>query len=118
MIPRSDICPGGNSSINCLIASNSENLHLIWRVTFPGNKQRIITHDRNSLTNASFSDMNISSTVIRYTNNGIIESRLMLTGLTTEIEVECAIADPANLDLANAVLPLNILRGKDFAVEM
>ncbi len=49
---RNDIeCPGDIISYNCSIQSNSETVHLIWRVTLPGRIPINITYDSTSTLN-------------------------------------------------------------------
>lgn len=50
-VSRPDIiCPGDRIPYNCSIRSNSENVHLIWRITLPSLISYSITYDRYSDT--------------------------------------------------------------------
>lgn len=94
-------CPGDFISYNCSIQSNSEYLHLTWRVTVPGFVPINITYDE-------FSDVYeeenlngfISTTLLEYMSDEYVESSLLLSiddNFTTDainfITVECFIED-------------------------
>lgn len=74
-------CPGEVISYNCSILSNSENVHLIWQVTVPGQMPVNITYNRSSTSDINKTDMlntYISSSLNRYVSNEYIESTLEL----------------------------------------
>lgn len=49
---REDIeCPGVTIPFNCSVQSNTETIHLIWRVTIPGQLPLNITYDGSSAVN-------------------------------------------------------------------
>ncbi len=84
---------------NCSIMSNSENLQLTWRVTFPGDLAPTnITYDGNSVLNRMDNLLgSVSSTLVEYRSDEYIESTIFFilarTGIPSEIELECRIGN-------------------------
>ena len=99
---RSDIdCPGDTISYNCSILSNSETVHLIWNVEFPGLMPISIAYDNTSvLNNLDNLAMNINTTLSNYIDNEYIESIIVLTVLRNVImnrtRLVCGIGDLEN----------------------
>lgn len=97
-------CPGDFISYNCSIQSNSETLHLTWRVTVPGFMPVNITYDEfsNELEEENLNGF-ITTALLEYISDEYIESTLSLTindNFTTDainlIELECFIEDLGN----------------------
>ena len=86
---------------NCLIQSNSENVHLTWRVTLPGQNPINITYDVGSVR-GNIDPLNtfITTSLSQYVSDEHIESVLMLTVqdvvVTNQTKVECIIGDLGN----------------------
>lgn len=80
---RVDIeCPGDTIPYNCSIRSNSETVHLIWRVTIPGQMPMTSTYDGTSTLNNKDSLGASTTTVLtRYTSQAYIESILTFSVL-------------------------------------
>ena len=100
-------CPGDNVSYICMIQSNSEEVHLIWKITFPELMPVNITYDDTSILNFENQlDMNVTTTITNYTADQFIESVLVFTLLKNVTmngtKLECSI-DP---DLDDAVMIL------------
>lgn len=78
---RSDIeCPEDIVPFNCSIQSNSETLHLIWRVNVPGQVPINITYDNiSSLYEVDFFNNIISTSLQAFESDNYIESTLELT---------------------------------------
>ena len=80
-VSREDIeCPGDTIPFNCSINSNSETVHLIWRVALPDGTSVNVTYDNTSPMNVPH-NLNefISSTLTQFRSNEYIESTLSLT---------------------------------------
>ena len=102
-------CPGDTITYNCSILSNTETIHLIWRVTFPGLSPVNITYDSSStLYNTDNLPMNLSAILTKYRNEECIESLIVLTVLRNvtmnNTKVECIIAD---LDYETTIVFVN-----------
>lgn len=101
---ESDIeCPGDVLTYNCSIRSNSENLHLIWRVTLPGD---ILIHTMYNMTSA-LQDRNTLSTFIStslesYTDDKYIESLLFYTIQASDPSLQTATLECFITGLGNA----------------
>lgn len=97
---RSDYidCPGDTIAYICAIASNTEDLHLLWTVILPdmvplefmySSEFLAIPEEYNEL------DINISSSLLEYAEE-FIKSKLILTVLNGSMNgtvVECSIGD-------------------------
>lgn len=91
-------CPGDTISYICAIASNTEDLHLIWSVTLLnivslefiyGSDFLSVPGEHNAL------DMNITSSLLEYTDD-YIKSKItfiVLNGSMNGTVVECSIGD-------------------------
>ena len=93
-------CPGDVTSYKCEIRSNSEEVHLIWKITLPGVQPIMIQY--NSTSNQSVIDdlgMGITSVLTHYITDEYIESLLVIRNNIVnnfgvdEIHMECIIAD-------------------------
>ena len=103
-------CPGDNVSYICMIQSNSERVHLVWKITFPELMPVNITYDDTSVLNSEDQlVMNVTSTLINYRADQFIESVLVFTLLKNVTmngtKLECSI-DP-NLNDAMMILSVN-----------
>ena len=103
-------CPGDTIVYNCSILSNSETVHLIWSIDFPGYVPFNLTFDGHStLNNVVHLDFNVSATLTEYTLDKYIESIVTLTLLKNfsmnGTLVKCSI-DP-DLDSFSVVVPVN-----------
>lgn len=93
-VSRDDIdCPGDITSYNCSIQSNSETVHLTWRVTLPGGMPLIITYDNTSRrNNIDALNIFISANLGEYERDKYIESTLQLVLQDTiSVTLECII---------------------------
>ena len=80
-VSREDIeCPGDTIPFNCSVNSNSETVHLIWRVALPDGTSFNISYDSTSPMNVPY-NLNefISSTLTQFRSDEYIESTLSLT---------------------------------------
>ena len=99
---RSDIeCPGDVLSYNCSIQSNSETVHLVWRVTIPDTMPVNVTYDSTSTTSELYVlNDHISTTLRDFVDNEYIESILYLTIVAdvplNETKLECFIGTIGN----------------------
>ena len=105
IVPRSDIeCPGDIIPFNCFVESNSETVHLTWRVTLPTGVTVNITHNSASSVN-QFHQLNnfISSSLTQFMNDEYIESSLNITVdagvLINQTKIECLIGHLENVSL-------------------
>ena len=99
---RNDIdCPGDIIPYECSIFSNSETLHLIWRVTIPGQEPRSIKYN-NTLLDHSTIDLNnfVNAQLRNYESDAYITATLKIilqAGiLINQTKVECIIRDLGN----------------------
>ena len=99
---RNDIdCPGDIIPYECSIFSNSETLHLIWRVTIPGQEPRSIKYN-NTLLDHSTIDLNnfVNAQLRNYEIDAYITATLKIilqAGiLINQTKVECIIRDLGN----------------------
>ena len=102
IVPRSDIeCPGDIIPFNCFVESNSETVHLTWRVTLPTGVTVNITHNSASSIN-QIHQVNsfISSSLTQFMNDEYIESSLNITivadVLVNQTKIECLIGSLGN----------------------
>ena len=81
LTPRSDMeCPGDTITYRCSIQSNSEELHLIWRVSTSGQMPNdIIYNDTTNFTNMSRLNGYITTSLTRFIGDEYIESTLTIT---------------------------------------
>ncbi len=99
---RPDIdCPGDTLSYNCSILSNSENINLMWHVTFPGSEPLSISYNVISVPNVKSNlAMNISTILTGFRRDQYIESILVFTlsrGFQMNgTKLECNITDLDN----------------------
>ena len=97
--PNAINCPGDKLSYNCLIQSNSESLHLTWRITTPGSTP--VTIDVNSTFIDSIDTYDI--TLDNYEQDALIESTVDLTvGTDNSLELtllECSIGELSNTSI-------------------
>jgi hypothetical protein len=105
-------CPGDTLSYNCSIKSNTEELQLMWNITYPDNTQIAIMYDQYSTIGAiNKLEKNITASLLRYNSlDGYIESWLNLTVLEVDknidgTTVECRIRD---LDFEDDTLSIRI----------
>ena len=100
-------CPGDTIIYNCNILSNSEVIHLIWHITFPGYMPINITYDGTSSL-ARF-DRNITVNLTKYQEDQYIGSEITLTVLKNFTMngtiLECSIAP--NLDSDSTIILVN-----------
>ena len=102
IVSRSDIeCPGDIIPFNCFIESNSETVHLTWRVTLPTGMIVDITHDNTSSINDLYLLNNFTTSILtRFMNNQYIESSLNITVLDifliNQTKIECLIGQLDN----------------------
>lgn len=99
-------CPGDILPYRCVLQSNSETLHLIWRVTLPGQVPVAIKYDMTSDNNSINNLTGGISTILTQYNMSVeyIESTVMLTvdnnvSKTNQTLLECIIMDLANKSL-------------------
>ena len=89
-------CPGDILRYNCSIMSNSESIHLTWRVTFPGQMPINVTYSNvtNDLTNLN---MYTTTSLTEFQNDEYVHSTLEITvqpDIPTDfITSECLISD-------------------------
>ena len=109
VVSRTDIeCPGDIIPYNCSIQSNSETIHLTWRVSIPGLSPINITYSNttNAVTNLTGY---ITSSVMGFRSDEFIYSSLEVTVQpeipTEQIVLECLIDDLGN---ATTVVFVNI----------
>ena len=94
---RTDIdCPMDTISYNCSIFSNSETVHLEWRVTLPGVMPIDITYDNTSiLNNIDNLAMGVNTILSMYRSDEYIESIIVFTIIRNiilnETMLECTI---------------------------
>ncbi len=99
---RNDIdCLGDIISYSCSILSNTETLHLIWRVTIPGVLPIVITYNINSsLDTVEYFPENISVVLTSYRRDRSIESSINFIVLENtplnETLLECGMTDFSN----------------------
>ncbi len=88
-------CLGDTIVYNCSILSNSENVNLVWRVTFLGMTPVNIMYDGTSNLNTSNNfDMGVSSTLTEYSSDEYIESIVVMTVLiNVDIILQCSIEE-------------------------
>ena len=90
-------CPGDIIPYNCLIQSNSERLHLIWRVNLPGQKPVDIIYNNNSnfSNTTSQSSIYITSSLVDFARDNYIESIIAITVQLnfTQLILNCSIGD-------------------------
>lgn len=89
-------CPGDTILYKCVINSNSEDLHLIWTVSFPGLAPLQITYDLLSVPDSVDNlNMNISTVLIGTIDEDTLQSTLLLKLLKNVTmngtKVECSI---------------------------
>ena len=89
-------CPGDIIPYNCSIQSNSEMVHLIWRVTLPGQiSQAVIYNGIENLDNRSSLNSYISTYLTAFKSNEFILSTLEITVVSdipaNGIMLECLI---------------------------
>ena len=90
---RSDIeCPGDSISYKCIIQSNSETIHLIWRVTVPGQMPINITYD------SSFNTTNRENVL----NHFVLSSLTLFDAENVESTIEFTV--PLNVSLNQTAL--------------
>lgn len=105
MVSRHDIdCPGDIISYNCSIQSNSETLHLIWRVTLPGHSVPIDrVYNESSALNMNVTS-HINTYLSRYVRDEYIESTLAITvwnnASNDRLTVQCLIEKLGNDSVA------------------
>ena len=111
IVSRTDIeCPGDIFPYNCSIASNSEALHLMWRVTLTANLTINITYNSTSSINDPHSLHSIISTMLtQFTSDKYVESVLNLTvtadvPIQNQTKIECIIE---NLGKDIVYVPIN-----------
>ena len=98
MEPKSIDCFGDIISYSCSIFSNSENVHLIWRVSIPGLLPMSIIYNMTSdLNTIEYFPQSISALLTDYRRDILIESNinfkvLMNSNLNGTL-LECAIAN-------------------------
>ena len=100
---RNDLeCPGDTIPYNCTIVSNSEFVHLIWRVTLPGLVPIKITYVdvQNGSNVSSFNSNIIATSLEQYSQDQYISSRLELTIQANfsidQTQLECSIGNIGN----------------------
>ena len=99
---RNDIeCPGDIIPYNCSIQSNSETIHLTWRVTLPGQAPINITyHNSSNLNSVDILNNFIKTSFDQYMNDEYIESTLNLTVVANvpinQTQLECFIEELGN----------------------
>ena len=74
-------CPGDMILFNCSIHSNSETIHLIWRVILTGQTPIDIAYYNETSDFGSVPSLNgyFTSSLTRYTSDEYIESTLVIT---------------------------------------
>jgi hypothetical protein len=82
-------CPGDTIIYNCSIESNSENVHLRWKITFLGESPVEIMFDSSSTENMVVNDSQISAILIRYTSEKYIESAIFFTPEMRSVIINC-----------------------------
>ena len=108
---RNDIeCPGDVLPYNCSITSNSENVHLIWRVTLPDQEPVNVTYDHKSRRDESHSlNTFINTTLANFVADEYIESILYMTVVAdipiNQTKLECLIGHLGNDTI---YVPVNI----------
>ena len=107
---RSDIeCPGDVIPFNCLVESNSETIHLTWRVVLPTGTILNITYNNTSLINDLYPlNSFISSSLTGFMKDKYAESSLNITVvadvLINQTKIECLINQ---LDNDTVYVPVN-----------
>ena len=100
IVSRDDIeCPGDIIPYNCSIQSNSETVHLTWRVTIPGQTPVYITYYNATDNDTSLNDY-ITTSVTGFESDRYIHSTLKITvyrGISMDqIMLECSINELGN----------------------
>ena len=100
VVSREEInCPGDILRYNCSIMSNSESIHLTWRVTLPGQMPINITYSNitNDLTNLN---MYTTTSLTEFQDDKYVHSTLEITvhlDIPRDfITLECLIGDLGN----------------------
>lgn len=91
--PGTPLCSEDNMflSYNCSVWTNSEDLQLMWQVTFPGSMPINITYNSNSdLGTLDSHNHSIITTLNRYENGTYAESLIHLTASTSQPSLECS----------------------------
>ena len=103
IVSRADIqCLGDIIPFNCSIESNSDTLHLTWRITLLLTGMTVnITHDNTSSINHFYQLNNyISSSLTQFMSDEYIESNLNIIVaaeiLVSQIKIECLIGNTEN----------------------
>ena len=101
IVSRSDIeCPGDIIPYNCSIQSNSETVHLTWRVILPGQMPINITLYPNVTIDGVNFNSYIAASITGFRSDEFIHSTLEVTVQpdisTDQIMLECSIEDLGN----------------------
>ena len=90
-------CPGDMFYHNCTILSNSETIHLTWRITLPGQLPFNLTYDMSSSVGDTLTSGNIRTLLTTFVDEQSVASILELTLSSTEnfnlTQLECLIDD-------------------------
>ena len=100
-VSRKDIeCPGDVIPFHCIVQSNSETVHLKWRVTLPGQMPVNVTYDATSSMSADHLNKYITTELTAFESDVYAGSLLLLTlqadSDANQTIVECLIVDLAN----------------------
>ncbi len=103
IVSRDDIeCPGDIIPYNCSILSNSETVHLTWRVTLPAGQIpiNITYYSMTALDNSTSLNSYITTSLTGFRSDEFIHSTLEVSlqpGIPTDqIILECSIDDLGN----------------------
>ena len=101
-------CPGDIIPFNCSIQSNSETVHLVWRVTLPNQSPLNITYDSSSVLHA-VNSLNhfINVSLIRFESDEYVESTLAIVLQSNisadQTKLECIIHNLGNDSISLSV---------------
>ena len=113
-VSRDDIeCPGDIIPYNCSILSNSETVHLTWRVTLPGEISISTTYPNANINRSRLSSY-ITTSLTGFRSDEFIHSVLEVAVYpdipTDQIIVQCSISDLSNDTIIVAINKSSKLR--------
>ena len=109
MISRDDIeCPGDTIPYICSVQSNSENIMLMWLVTFPGKAPLTMTYTNFSHAETLNSlGMNVTTVVTNNEMGDFIESVIVLTVLRN-VSMNGTLVECRSEDLDSVIVTVHV----------